>query len=139
MRHAVNTGHIAFLATGAAAAAVLLGSQTAHASTSPSVVGKKYSDAKAALSEAGFSPVVSTTVGAALPWDECVVSNQRDRTVQPPPNSQWNGGVAVSQTLVTLNCNAALASPGTPGNSAASPEGRSAAAAESPSAAEPTG
>jgi hypothetical protein len=104
----------------------------AHASPSPNVVGQKYGDATAALAGAGFSPVVSTTVGAALPWPECVVTHQKDRSVQPPPNTQWNGGEVTHQTLLALNCNAAVAAPGTPGNSHASPEGRAAATSEQP-------
>lgn len=105
----------------------LSGGAVAQAASSPNVVGQKYSDASAALSEAGFSPVVSSTVGSTLQRPECIVTHQQDRTVQPPPNSQWNGGAVVEQTLVTLNCNALVAAPGTPGNSLASPEGHAAA------------
>jgi hypothetical protein len=117
-------------ASTAAVAMGVFGSAVAHAS--PNVVGMTYGEASSELSTAGFTPVVSTTVGAALPWPDCVVTHQRDRTAPAPPNSQWNGGADVEQTLVTLNCNASLASPGYPGNSLASPEGRSAAASEEP-------
>lgn len=99
--------------------AVTIGCGVAQAG-SPSVVGDKYSDAKGTLSGAGFSPVVSTTVGDQLPWDECVVVRQQDRSESPPENS---GGSTVSQTLISLNCDDAVATAGAPGNSAASPEG----------------
>jgi hypothetical protein len=91
------------------------------AQASPNVVGQKYSDASSALSSAGFAPVVSTAVGDLLPRAECVVTHQQDRQAKPPPNS---GGSGTRQVLMFLNCEAPLAAPGMPGNSAASPEGR---------------
>jgi hypothetical protein len=46
--------------------------------------------------------------------------------VQPPENSS---GSASNEMLVSLNCEAGIATATTPGNSAASPEGKAAAAA----------
>jgi hypothetical protein len=117
----------------AAPAASLVLSGVAHAS-SPDVVGQKYGDASGTLNGAGYTPVVQTAVGDHLAQSSCVVTHQQDRTVQPPENS---GGSAVKQTLVSLNCDAAVASATTPGNSLASPEGR-AAAATAKSTATPT-
>lgn len=99
--------------------------------SSPNVVGQKYGDASGTLSGAGYTPVVQATVGDHLGWSDCVVTRQQDRTVQPPVNS---GGSAANQTLISLNCDAAVASATTPGNSLASPEGRAAAAAAKASA-----
>ena len=99
----------------------------ATAQASPNVVGQKYSDASSALSSAGYTAVVSVTVGDQLHWPDCVVVRQQDRTAAPPPNS---GGSGAKQTLVSLNCEAAVASAVTPGNSLGSPEGRAAKAAE---------
>jgi hypothetical protein len=106
----------------AAPLASLVMSGVAHAS-SPDVVGQKYSDASGTLSGAGYSPVVETTVGDQESWSDCVVTRQQDRNVQPPPNT---GGSATKQTLVSLNCDKAVASATSPGSSAGSPEGRAA-------------
>jgi hypothetical protein len=96
------------------------------AKSPPDVTGKKYSDAQTAITAAGFTPVVSTTVGDENAWPDCLVTHTQQRTVQPPPNSS---GSAVNQVLVSLNCDAGVASATHAGNSAASPEGRAAAAA----------
>ncbi|MGX9790481.1 hypothetical protein [Mycobacterium sp. MMS18-G62] len=105
----------------------LIGSGVAGATTSPpDVTGQKYSDAQTAISGAGFTPVVSTTVGDQNLWPNCLVTRTQQRTVQPPPNSS---GSAVNEVLVSLNCDAGVASTTQAGNSAASPEGKAAAAA----------
>lgn len=109
----------------AVSATPLFGVAVVHAS--PSVVGEKYADASSALSSAGYTPVVSATVGDHLHWPDCLVVHQQDRTAKPPPNS---GGSGTKQTLVALNCDAAVASATSPGNSLGSPEGRAAKAAE---------
>jgi hypothetical protein len=114
-----------------ATSAMTMGCLAAQAS--PAVVGQKYSDAGSALSSAGYAPVVSTTVGDHLAWPDCVVTHQQDRQAQPPPNS---GGSGTKQVLISLNCNAAVASATTPGNSLASPEGRAEKAAQDHQAAQ---
>lgn len=116
------------LGAGAAAAALaglaISGSGMAAAATD--VTGQKYSDAQSALSSAGLKPVVETVVGDQESWPDCVVTRQQARTVQPPANSS---GSATNEMLVSLNCNAGVASATQPGNSAASPEGKAAIAA----------
>jgi hypothetical protein len=112
--------------TAATMAAAMAGAGAARAASSPSVVGQKYSDARSALSGAGFAIVVSSTVGDQTAWPDCVVTRQQDRTVPPPENT---GASATNQTLLALNCDAEVASAKSPGNSLASPEGRAAAAA----------
>ena len=117
------------MAAAIAAAVAALGitvAATAEAKTSPNVVGKKYGDASSALSSAGFTPVVSTTVGDRMAWSNCIVFHQRDRSMPPPPNSS---GSPTNQTMLSLNCDQAVASATVPGNSLGTPEGRSAAAA----------
>src|SRR5689334_13259083 len=111
----------AVLAASAASAFVCLGAGVAQAGSTPDVVGKKYSDAESAISDAGLKPVVSTTVGDQKAWPDCVVTNTVARTVPPPENS---GGSATNQLLVSLNCDDGEASAKTPGFSAASPEGK---------------
>ncbi|HYR13394.1 MAG TPA: hypothetical protein VEQ67_04135 [Mycobacterium sp.] len=120
-------------ATAAAGAALALTvSGVAVAGSPPDVTGQKYSDAQTAITGAGFTPVIQSTVGDHLAWPNCVVTRTQQRTVQPPQNSS---GSAVTQLLVSLNCDAGVASATTPGNSAASPEGKAAVAAAASAAA----
>ena len=88
--------------------------------------GQTYSDASTALSNAGFTPVVSTTVGDQKSWPDCLVINVVGRSVPPPENSS---GSSTNQALVSLNCYSAEASAKGSGYSAASPEGKAIAAA----------
>jgi Domain of unknown function (DUF4333) len=107
----------------AAGAVVVALASSGVADASPDVVGHPYSDASSALNSAGFTPVVANAFGATVPWPECMVTRQQDRTAT-------DGGAR--QTLLTLNCNAPLAAPGVAGNSQGSPQGRAAAAAATP-------
>jgi hypothetical protein len=100
----------------------------AAASTPPDITGKKYSDATSALTDAGFQAVVSTTVGDRKAWSDCLVTFAHKRDVAAPPNSK---GTVAHQVLVSLNCDAAVASAKNPGYSAASPEARAIAASQS--------
>lgn len=110
----------------AASAMVLFGAGVAQAASAPKVVGQTYSDASSAISGAGFTAVVSTIVGDRKQRDDCLVSNQVERIVPAPANSS---GSAKNEVLVSLNCDAGEATAKTPGFSAASPEGKAAAAA----------
>jgi hypothetical protein len=124
-------------ATAAAGAALALaGSGVAVAGTPPDVTGQKYSDAQTAITGAGFTPVIKTTVGDQVAWPDCVVTRTQQRTVQAPANSS---GSATTELLVSLNCNAGVASATQPGNSAASPEGKAAVAAAAAAAASSSG
>jgi hypothetical protein len=125
------------MATGAALGAVAVTLTTlttgalANAGTPPSVTGQKYSDAQTTLSGAGFTPVVSTTVGDKLAWSDCLVTNVVSRTLPAVANSS---AAATNEALVSLNCYGKEASNKTAGYSAGSPEGQSLAAAASSSA-----
>ena len=110
----------------ALASLAVAGSGVAVAASSPDVTGQKYSDAQSAISGAGFTPVVESTVGDQKAWPDCVVTRTQQRTVQAPENSS---GSATNQLLVSLNCDAGVASATKPGPSAASPQGKAAAAA----------
>jgi hypothetical protein len=110
----------------AVASLAVAGSGVAVATSSPDVTGQKYSDAQSAISGAGFTPVVESTVGDQKAWPDCIVTRTQQRTVQAVENS---GGSATNQLLVSLNCDAGVASAAKPGYSAASPEGKAAAAA----------
>ncbi|GAB7066728.1 PASTA domain-containing protein [Mycobacterium hodleri] len=116
----------------AASAVLCFGAGVAQAGSAPDVVGQKYSDAQTAISGAGLTAVVSTTVGDQEAWPDCMVTNTVARTVPAPENSS---GSATNQLLVSLNCEASEASATKPGFSAASPQGRAAAAAAASSSA----
>jgi len=117
------------LGVGAAAAgfvALAISASGVAAAAGSDVTGQKYSDAQSALSSAGLKPVVQTVVGDQKAWPDCVVTRAQQRKVAPPENS---GGSETNEMLVSLNCDAGIATATTPGNSAASPEGKAAAAA----------
>jgi hypothetical protein len=101
----------------------------AHAGNVPDVSGKKYRDATTILSNAGLQPVVSTAVGDRESWPDCVVTFVQMRDRPTPPNS---GGGTTPMALVSLNCDAAVASATTPGYSAQSPEGKAIGTRSSP-------
>ncbi|MBV8965877.1 MAG: hypothetical protein JO191_06850 [Mycobacteriaceae bacterium] len=83
----------------AAAGGTLLTHGVASATT-PSVVGKTYSDTKTALSMAGFTPVLANVIGDKLAQNDCRVINQRDvntglqgwNTAQTISNGVFVGG-----------------------------------------------
>jgi hypothetical protein len=79
---------------------------------------------------------VKATVGDQVAWPNCIVTRTQQRTVQAPANSS---GSATTELLVSLNCNAGVASATQPGNSAASPEGKAAIAAAAAAAASSSG
>ena len=85
---------------------------------SPDIVGKTFDEANSILRSAGYNAVVVATFGGRTARADCIVTQQGNR--------QSSNG---QEALLALNCNAPLAGPGVPGNSAASPAGRAAAAA----------
>jgi hypothetical protein len=99
------------LAAAAGAAITGLSTGVSSAQGSPSVVGKKYSEASQALDSAGYTVTVSTRVGDQLSQDDCLVTNQRDSSTPFTVGGD-------KTVLLSLNCNAVL--------SAASSEGRAA-------------
>ncbi|MCP9275897.1 hypothetical protein [Mycolicibacterium arenosum] len=117
----------------AATATAMAAAVPAHAASPPSVTGQTYSAASSKLSDAGFKPVVSTTVGDQKAWPDCLVSNATEQTMPPPPNSS---GSPTNEVRVSLNCYSAEASATGAGYSAASPEGRVIAAEKAKEAAD---
>jgi hypothetical protein len=113
----VKTLNVLFGAVAGVAAAISVGAGVAAAA--PDVVGDTYSDAKSAIQQSGAAVVIATRTGGLAEQDNCIVTQAWDKPSvkqlrEAPKNEVW----------VALNCNAAVASPGAPGNSAASPEGR---------------
>lgn len=120
----------------AAVAIPLLGASFALASAGaasaapPSVVGMTYDKAKVALSKADIRADIATRTGTELQQGDCIVVNQ----VLRPGSSRYELGSSGTVTeksrpatlMLSLNCNAPVASAGQAGNSAASPAGRAA-------------
>ena len=115
-----------FAAAVSLGAAAMIGSGVASAGTTPNVVGQKYSAAHSALSSAGFTTIVATTVGDRKLWPDCVVIHQVSHTVHLPLGTP---GSHINRVLVSLNCEGSFATAGTPGYSLGSPQGSQAAAA----------
>jgi hypothetical protein len=111
----------------AGAAASLFGAGIAGAA--PDVVGDTYNDASTAIEQDGGTAVVATRVGSGADEGECIVTNAWDAPFLR------DGSSADGEVMVALNCNGGVASAGTPGNSAASPAGREAKAAQDEAAA----
>jgi hypothetical protein len=83
------------------------------------LAGQTYADAAAAASKVGATAVIATVNGAEVPIDQCiVVSSQRSGS------RDSSGRLGEPAVLLNLNCNAQVASPGKPGNSAATAAGR---------------
>ena len=82
--------------------------------------GQTYADVSSALSKAKLTGVIASRVGDALPQDQCVV----ERSEKPPWIKGDHFKPVTDTVLLYLNCNAAVASATTPGNSAETPEGR---------------
>jgi hypothetical protein len=83
------------------------------AAADPNVVGKRYSDAKGLLGDAGLTPVVATVVGDQVTRGDCfVVSTSK-------PTFLNQGGSAKGDTiLVNLSCYPKQATARNPGFSA---------------------
>jgi hypothetical protein len=107
------------------AATITVGAAVAAAAV-PDVVGQTYKDAKNTIQGQGSAVVIATRTGGSADVDKCIVTSAWSKPSvtlpreAPGPNEVW----------VALSCNAAIAGPGTPGNSAASPEGRRAITAQ---------
>jgi hypothetical protein len=86
-----------------------------------SLAGQTYEKAAASVSGRGATPVVATVTGDRLAINDCIVVASRKSIFTDIGGSQRKAAV-----LMNLNCNEGVATPGSPGNSVASPEGRAA-------------
>ena len=119
MKNIIARG-VGVVAVGAAAASMaVLG---AGAATADALVGKTYEDARSTVSgDWNATPVLSTVNGDKLDLDSCIVAS-------------WTKSSAIdalgestgTRVLLNLNCNAKVAQPGVPGNSAMTPQGKAA-------------
>jgi hypothetical protein len=92
------------------------------AAAAPDVAGQSYRDAKNTIQGQGAAVVIATRTGGSADLDKCIVTNAWDK----PSFTQPRQAPGPDEVWVALNCNAAIAGPGSPGNSAASQEGRQA-------------
>lgn len=107
------------------ACVVPLGALATGVASADDYAGQKYSDAQSALADAGMKGVVATRSGDSEADDDCVVTSS-----EKAPWLKGDNFAPVTDTvLLNLNCSASVATAKTPGNSAASPEGRAAIAA----------
>jgi hypothetical protein len=111
---------VLFGAAAGFAATISVGAGVAAAA--PDVVGQTYKDAKQTIQAGGAAVVIATRTGGSADTDKCIVTNAWNK----PTVTQTREAPAPDTVWVALNCNAAVASAGSPGNSAASPEGRQA-------------
>lgn len=81
--------------------------------------GQTYGEASQAIQQSGGTDTIATVVGDQLPTSQCRVTGSRSASSLDAGGNSPGGRV-----LLDLNCNTDLASPGNPGNSAASPQGR---------------
>jgi hypothetical protein len=112
-------GGFAAIIVGSVVPAAMLGTGVAAADD---YAGQSYADASSAISDAGQKAVIATRAGDSLPDDKCVVTHSE----QAPWIKGDDFSPVTDTVLLFLNCNAGVASATTPGNSAASPEGRAA-------------
>lgn len=105
-------------------AAIPVGALATGIATADDYAGQKYSDVQSELTDSGMKGVVASRSGDSLSDDDCVVTHAE--------KAHWHKGdnfAPVTDTeLLNLNCNAGVATAKSPGNSAASPEGRTAIA-----------
>jgi hypothetical protein len=111
---------LVMLTVGATAAGALSVPTAAIAHADNEYAGQTYAQAQQAIQQAGGTDTVATVVGDQLPTTQCRVTGSRSANTLDPGGFNSGGG----RILLDLNCNNDLASPGNPGNSAASPQGQ---------------
>ena len=94
-----------FFGVGVVIAAALALGGAGIASAEEEFVGQTYAEAQQAISKAGLTSRVGTTVGGDLPTDKCIVSGSR--TVEIVGSSGYTGG---SEIVLDLDCSLAAAS-----------------------------
>jgi hypothetical protein len=115
--------------------AVLMAMFGSGVAAADAYAGQTYADATSALSAASLKGVIAGRVGTRVATDQCVVTRSEKAHWNKGTTKGTNFAPVKDTVLLFLNCNATVASANTPGNSAASPEGRAAlvAATSAPS------
>jgi hypothetical protein len=104
-----------------AVVSVLIGILTSgsHIASADAFTGKTYADAAATIAEWKSTSVIATVSGSQLSTDECIVVSWSKSIFRDTSGTSRSG-----EYLLNLNCNRTLASPGHPGGSLMTPEGR---------------
>lgn len=113
---------IPLLAAASVVLAAACSAGIAHASTVPDESGVKYSDAKKALSSAGFTIVVASRIGDRTPLENCVVVNQHLKGEAQTTKKK----VVPKKVLVAVQCYDGVASAKKPGTSASAAKSKGA-------------
>jgi hypothetical protein len=111
---------IHLVAVFAAMTVMAMGFGSGVASAADPLIGKKYSDAASWISRRNGTPVVATVSGSQLALDDCIVISWSKGGFR---NSRGKNDRR-NHYFVHLNCNNAVATPGHPGNSLMTPEGK---------------
>ena len=111
--------HLARIMGSLGATAVAGGMFGVGVASADPLTGKTYTEAVAVISEWKSDAVISTVSGAQVARDDCVVVSWH-RSISRDASGNGPG----TDVMLNLNCYAGLASPGKPGYSMASPEGR---------------
>lgn len=105
-----------FIVIGASACVAFLGSLMliAQAGAAPDQTGQTFAEAKAALRQAGYAVVVSTSVGDKVTQDQCMVTRQETTTASGYAGSSisiYSQNSPKPRVLLSLDCNAQPAQP----------------------------
>jgi len=81
----------------------------AEAGAAPDQTGETFAQAKAALTQAGYDPVVFSAVGGSVPRDDCTVVRQQTTTATPflggaGPRGGMIQGNGNPRVLLSLDC-----------------------------------
>jgi hypothetical protein len=94
------------------------------ASANPPFYGQTYAKAAAKIESNGQKADIATIIGSQLPTDDCIVTNAYQSFTLNSKGRRAHGGT----WMLDLNCINAVASPGKPGNSTMTIEGKRAKA-----------
>ena len=136
LRRSLRIVRIAVLATviGAGVSTSLVAAAAATAMPVvevPNVTGQKLKDAQAAIAGAGMSSFIQTVLGGRTDLPDCTVTRQQVKHIPALQDTLEQGSI---QILLSLSCNAPVATTTSPGNSPESPAGQAALAAAAASA-----
>ncbi|CAN5393375.1 hypothetical protein BH09ACT8_BH09ACT8_45550 [soil metagenome] len=104
-----------------AALVLLIAASGLSTATTDPLIGKTYKEASGKVAGWGGTSVIETVIGSRLQSDDCIVSTWQKSSFIDIAGTKRNG-----EFRFNLNCNETVAAPGRPGNSVASPEGKTA-------------
>ena len=100
----VTVKKLIVIGAGVFAAAVASLTLISQADAAPDQTGETFAEAKAALTAAGYSAVVSTSIGGQLSQDDCTVVRQETTTASAFAGGDVSAPSAKPRVLLSLNC-----------------------------------